>query len=135
MTVQGTGRRTFFYQRGANALLDIEHFEFAVTRAKIFHLGYLLLLDRLDAAAVDGFPPAKQVLVAARGAGLKTSIDLVSENSDRFGRVVLPVLSEVDYLFANDFEAERLTSLPLRLDGRIHAASVGQAARRLLRTA
>ena len=28
MTVAGSGRRTFFHQHGANALLDLEHFSF-----------------------------------------------------------------------------------------------------------
>src|SRR5689334_11253484 len=28
MTVQGTGRRTFFHARGANAVLDAKHFDF-----------------------------------------------------------------------------------------------------------
>src|SRR5262245_13654604 len=48
MTVQSNGRRTFFHARGANALLDSKHFDFTQTTARIFHLGYLLLLDKLD---------------------------------------------------------------------------------------
>ena len=35
-------------QRGTNAFLDASHFDFAQSDARIFHLGYLLLLDRLD---------------------------------------------------------------------------------------
>lgn len=132
MTVRGTGRRTFFHQRGANALLDVEHFDFAKTRAKIFHLGYLLLLDRLDAAGSEGNARAGEVLARARQAGLKTSIDVVSEDSDRFARVVLPVLSEVDYLFLNDFEAERLTGISLREGDRVSPAAIEQAARSLI---
>jgi sugar/nucleoside kinase (ribokinase family) len=59
MTDSRTGRRTFFHHRGANALLAPEHFDFtapAAAAAKIFHLGYLLLLDKLDepAAPDDG---------------------------------------------------------------------------------
>lgn len=72
MTVQGTGRRTFFHQRGANALLTPEHFDFASTNARIFHLGYLLLLDALD-QTVDGVPQAAEVLRSARAAGMCTS--------------------------------------------------------------
>src|SRR5215207_4654499 len=48
MTVRESGRRTFFHARGANAELGPEHFDFAGTPARIFHLGYLLLLDRMD---------------------------------------------------------------------------------------
>src|SRR5258708_4774336 len=131
MTEQSTGRRTFFHQRGANAFLGPEHFDFSATSAKIFHLGYLLLLDRLDAN--DGSAPrALEVLARARTAGLLTSVDCVSENSDRFSTIVLPVLREVDVLFANDFEAEHLTGLSLRSGGSIADTAVENAARRLI---
>jgi len=121
MTVRATGRRTFFHQRGANACLLPRH----------FHLGYLLLLDELDRLE-HGVPRAAGVLRRARSAGLTTSVDLVSENSDRFAAVVRPALPEVDVLFANDFEAERLTGRPLRRDGRIDRARVEEAARELV---
>ena len=131
MTVENTGRRTFFHQRGANAHLDVEHFDFQAARAKIFHLGYLLLLDRLD-ELVDGRPRACAVLQRAKAAGLTTSLDCVSEESGRFQAIVAPTLPWVDLLFANDYEAERLTGIPLREDGRIVAGSVALAARNLL---
>ena len=54
MTVQSTGRRTFFHYRGANRLLREEHFDLERTQARILHLGYLLLLDGLDAVRSDG---------------------------------------------------------------------------------
>jgi len=131
MTVRATGRRTFFHQRGANARLDVRHFDFTTTRAKIFHLGYLLLLDRLDACD-RGRPRVCRVLAAAARRGLKTSIDVVSENSDRFRRVVRPALAEVDYAFMNDFEAEQLTGVRLRRGGVIRASAVRRAGRLLL---
>jgi sugar/nucleoside kinase (ribokinase family) len=131
MTVRGTGRRTFFHQRGANALLDAGDFDFTRTRAKHFHLGYLLLLDRLD-ELVDGKPRAAEVLARARAAGLTTSVDCVSEASERFQQHILPVLPEVDVLFANDFEAEKLTGLALNHGGEIDRAAVEAAARRLI---
>lgn len=117
MTDRETGRRTFFHHRGANALLGPEHFDFSRTRAKFFHLGYLLLLDRLDEPGVDGLPLAAEVLRGARAAGMSTSVDCVSENSARFASIIRPVLPEVDVLFVNDFEAERLTRRKLRNSG------------------
>lgn len=117
MTDTTTGRRTFFHQRGANALLSPAHFDFLTTPAKIFHLGYLLLLDDLDRLDADGIPRANSVLRRARAAGLLTSLDCVSEHSDRFRTVVTPTLPEVDILFVNDFEAEKLTGIPLRPAG------------------
>jgi sugar/nucleoside kinase (ribokinase family) len=131
MTVGSTGRRTFFHRRGVNSLLMPEDFNFSRTRAKIFHLGYVLLLEGLDELQ-GGKPRARDVLKRASEAGLCTSVDVVSENSDRFRTVVLPALTEVDILFVNDFEAEKLTNILLRKDGAIHASSVEAAARALV---
>ena len=135
MTDQGTGRRTFFHQRGANALLAPRHFDFERSTAKIFHLGYLLLLDRLDAFDAEGLTGAARVLRAARNAGLRTALDCVSggaDDSDRFRTVARPALPHVDYFFANDFEASRLTGVALVDDAAREPALLRQAARRLL---
>ena len=47
MTERDHGRRTFFHARGANALWRGADVDFERTRPRIFHLGYLLLLDAL----------------------------------------------------------------------------------------
>ena len=130
MTVESTGRRTFFHQRGANAHLDVDHFDFSLTSAKLFHFGYFLLLDRLD-LLIEGRPRAIEVLERASAAGLRTSIDCVSADSERFAAVIAPVLPSVDFFFANDFEAEKTTGIPLHRDGSIDPGAVEQAARRL----
>ncbi|HEY8965507.1 MAG TPA: carbohydrate kinase family protein [Candidatus Methylacidiphilales bacterium] len=132
MTVRGTGRRTFFHQRGANAFLDDGHFDFARTGAALFHLGYLMLLDRLDVPDPDHGTVAARVLARARAAGLKTSIDVVSEDSDRFARVVLPALPHVDYAILNEFELERTTGIPVRRGEGIDAEALHAAAARLI---
>ena len=48
MTEKNGGRRTFFHNRGANALWEGADLDFTKNKARIFHLGYLLLLDQLD---------------------------------------------------------------------------------------
>jgi len=131
MTVKSTGRRTFFHQRGANALLGPEHFDFNGIEARHFHLGYALLLDRLD-AETNGVPAMATVFAAARAAGLTTSLDCVSESSDRFASVVRPVLGEVDLFFANDFEAERITGITVRSGEKLNRNAAESAARRLV---
>jgi sugar/nucleoside kinase (ribokinase family) len=133
MTVQSTGRRTFFHQRGANAKLAPEHFDFGTTQAKMFHLGYLLLLDALDAPGKDGKPRSCEVLAAARTAGLSTSIDLVSEASDRFAKVVMPTLPLIDTLLVNDFEATRVTGIPVRKGDALDPAGVVAAAQAMIK--
>lgn len=132
MSVRSTARRTYFHQRGANALLAPKHFDFTRTNAKFFHLGYLLLLDTLDAVGRDGRPRACTVLRAAAKAGLMTSLDLVSEASDRFARLVPQVLPEVDHLFVNEYEAARSTGIKLQTGRHISLGSVQRAADMLL---
>ena len=131
MTVKSTGRRTFFHQRGANAHLGPEHFDFRGVVARHFHLGYALLLDRLDAEQ-KGVPAMATVFAAAREAGMTTSLDCVSESSDRFASVVRPVLGEVDLFFANDFEAERITGIPVRTGENLDRKAAERATRRLV---
>ena len=132
MTVRSSGRRTFFHQRGANAFLDVDHFDFTGCTAKIFHLGYLLLLDRLDQPDAEFGTAAARVFDRASRAGCKTSVDVVSEDSDRFAPLVLPVLKWVDYCILNEFEAERTTGITIRRGGTVDAAALVHAAERLL---
>ncbi len=113
MTVLGTGRRTFFHSRGANAHLDESYFSFSGHKSKIFHLGYLLLLDRLDAIGSDGLTGAAKVLKEARKCGMVTSADLVSEQSERFKTIIPLALQYVDILFVNEFEAGMLSGIEI----------------------
>lgn len=133
MTVRSTARRTFFHQRGANAFLDDTHFDFESNSARIFHLGYLLLLDRLDQPDPGHGTIAARVLQRARSAGYLTSIDLVSEDSDRFKNVVLPALPFVDICFLNEFEIERTTGIAVRQKEGLNRLALEIAAKELFR--
>lgn len=113
MLVKNTGRRTFFHHRGANAYLDIPHFNFDPIQSRILHLGYLLLLDRLDEFLSDNQTRASYILNMAKEKGLTTSVDLVSESSNRFKDIVAPSLPFIDYLFLNEYEASKLTGIDL----------------------
>ena len=132
MTVQGTGRRTFFHARGANALLDAGHFDFTKSNAQIFHLGYLLLLDRLDGPSATHGTVAAEVLARAQAAGLKTSIDVVSEDSDRFPKIVLPAMKHVDVCVMNEFEAGRVTGRRIRVGDSLDRVELRGAMQALL---
>jgi sugar/nucleoside kinase (ribokinase family) len=109
-----TGRRTFFHYRGANSLLSAKHLKDLRTNAKIFHLGYLLLLDGLDEADDEYGVVAARVLAQKRSQGYLVSVDVVSESSERFQRVVTPCLQHIDYLILNEIEAGRSTGLEIR---------------------
>lgn len=121
MTVSSSGRRTFFHQHGANALLDETHFDLNRTTARIFYLGYLCLLKRLDLLEADGRTRASRLLEQASGLGMTTMADLVSNETGDFSAIVNPSLPHVDYLFLNEYEQARLvgdeaSKLPTRLE-------------------
>jgi sugar/nucleoside kinase (ribokinase family) len=133
MSVKGTGKRTFFHQRGANALLDIEDFDFSASQDKVFHLGYLLLLDQLDIIEDDGTTRASKVLKNAKQQGLITSVDIVSERSDRFKAIIPSSLPYIDYLFVNEYEAGMITGIKtMAADGGIILKSCYDAALKII---
>ena len=111
MNVRDTGNRSFFHFRGANAFLNEGDFDFSLSQAKIFHLGYLLLLDRLDLIGQDGMSGAAKVLIKAKEAGFFTSADIVSEQSKRYHIVIPSSLPYLDMLFINEYEAKKLTGI------------------------
>jgi sugar/nucleoside kinase (ribokinase family) len=128
MTVASSGIRTFFHYRGANALLDETFFDFSSTHARIFHLGYLLLLDKLDMVNGDGLTGAARVLKKAIESGLITSADVVSEQSDRYTSIVPPALKFTDILFMNDFETRMLTGMEVVNEDGVFQPNQGYAA-------
>lgn len=134
MSVRSTGRRTFFHARGANALLGEELIGQALqeSNARLFHLGYLLLLDRLDEIDEHGETGASRVFKQASARGFITSADVVSEASDRFKTVVPPVLPHLDVLFVNEYEAERITGLSIGKGRDIELSGAEDAAIALL---
>lgn len=115
--INGTASRTFFHYRGANAELTPEMVLQTACPAKIFHLGYLLLLDKLDEADEQFGTVAARVLAGLQKAGYKTSVDVVSEEGDRFRRIVLPCLKYTDYLIINEVEAGACCGMQMRDEG------------------
>lgn len=133
MTEEKGGKRTFFHLRGANALWKGEDLDFSKSKARIFHLGYLLLLDALDAADAKYGTKAARLLAEAQAAGLKTSVDVVSEDSDRFASIVVPALKHADYCILNEIEAGKTAGFKIRQDnGVLDTVSLRHAAGALL---
>ena len=103
MSVSG-GERTFFTYAGASALFGNDDMDFDKINVDMLHLGYFLLLDKVDNG--DGL----KILAKAKERGIKTSIDLVSENSERYN-IVLPCLKYTDNLIINEIEAGSLAGI------------------------
>ena len=83
-------------------------------KGDIFHVGYLLLLDALDAEDEVYGTRMARLLKHAREHGLKTSIDVVTETGNRFSKVVPPALRFTDYCVINESEAQEITGVLLR---------------------
>ena len=133
MTEKADGKRTFFHCRGANALWTGADVDFTKTKAKIFHLGYLLLLDALDAPDRKWVTGAAGLLARAQAAGLKTCVDLVRGDSDRVGKIVTPALKHTDYCILNELEAGSTTGFKIRKpDGKLDTVALRHAAGAML---
>ncbi|MDO6408806.1 carbohydrate kinase family protein [Pantoea phytobeneficialis] len=107
------GQRTFFHARGANAQLDLPHFAAIHTSHRIFHLGYLLLLDCLDLPDEHWGTRGAHLLAQMQQRGYLTSLDLVSRVGE-YQALVVPALRWLDYLVINELEAQSLTGVRLR---------------------
>ena len=131
--IEGGRARTFFHCRGANAKLTVEQVLAAKSPAKIFHLGYLLLLDGLDKEDPEYGVAAARALDGLQKQGYLTSVDVVSEESDRYQKIVLPCLKYTDSFIVNEVEAEKSLGITLRkADGTRDFKDVENAARALL---
>ena len=129
-----SGQRTFFHSPGANRLLDLPAFDRLDGSLKIFHLGYLLLLDSLDMPDEEFGTRSARLLAQMRDQGYETSLDLVSRKGDpRYQPLVLPALRHLDYLVINELEAGEFSGLEIR-DGHdaLNMAHIADAATQLL---
>lgn len=103
MSVCG-GQRTFFTYAGASATFGYDDIDWQKLNVKMLHLGYFLLLQKVDGG--DGV----KILQRAQESGISTSIDLVSENSNRYS-LVLPCLKYTNNIIINEVEAAKLVGM------------------------
>ncbi len=132
MSNNQTKERTFFQHAGANEHYGEEHIDWDNLDVDIFHIGYILLLPALDAPDAEYGTKMARLLHRAQKAGMKTSIDVVSETGDRFARLVTPALKYSDYCVINELEAQQTTGVVLRdEDGKLHMENMPAALARL----
>lgn len=132
MIEQTTGRRTFFYLPGVNALLSPAHFDLSTTRAKIFHFGAPGVHERMDrpTAHGNGF---SEVLAQAKELGLRTNMELVCVEAERIRTLTTPCLPFLDSIVINELEAAAVTGIDV-MDGKVaDPERVVTAGRALLR--
>lgn len=129
---EGTSR-TFFHNRGANTVFDMELIATINVPARIFHLGYLLLLDKLEEPDARYSLKAARVLHDLQQKGYETSVDVVSEEGNRFRSILLPCLPYINYLIINEVEAGACYGIFLRdKEGNILLDRVKKVSARLM---
>ncbi len=111
MNAANTRQRTFFHMPAANDIFDETKIHWDSIHSRIFHLEYLLLMKRVDAEDGEFGTHGARILKHAQDRGMLTSMDMVSEQSDRVRRVVLPALKYTDICCINEEEAEALTGI------------------------
>ena len=101
--------RTFLYYPGANNLLDTKHFKIddLKSKPKILYIGYLTLLGKLDRFNYNK-TRLNIVLEKAKKKNLITVLDLVSNKTSHFQKIVYSALPFTDYLLLNEIEAQLL---------------------------
>jgi len=136
MTVQSTGKRTFFHHTGSNDWLLPTHIDFNKNAARIAHFGLLGLHSRMDSAMGDttaekplGVEVVDQpvadstangwviALRAARAAGLHTNIELVSIAAEAVRQIATPCLAHLNSLIVNDYEIGCLAGIQTVREG------------------
>ena len=128
MSAEDTGERSFFQYRGANALFSPAHIPLDKLNSRILHIAYLLLLDIFDSEDSEYGTVMARFLHDAQQTGIKTSIDVVSDTTGLFAKVVRPALRYSDYVIMNEIEACNVFGLPSRdEDGNLLVDNVKEA--------
>ncbi len=100
-----TGERTFFSFRGANAELSYEDIPLETLDCKMFHIGYILFLDKLDAYNEEYGTEMARLLSDVQKRGIKTSFDVVSSSDvSAYKEKIVPALPYTDYAILNELE-------------------------------
>ena len=132
MTMRSTGVRTFFQQQGACANFSYDDIDFDSIETSHAHVGYALLMNRLDNPEAGYGSGMARILDKLTSLGLQTSIDLVSDVSNRYRQVVTPSLPYTDFLFCNEVEAAGITGLVVNAANPSDDSSVRAACTSLL---
>ncbi|MBE6552981.1 MAG: helix-turn-helix domain-containing protein [Ruminococcaceae bacterium] len=99
-----SGERTFFHKRGANAEFSPADIDISTLNCNLLHIGYILLLDCFDAEDRQYGTVMARFLHNVQKAGIKTSIDVVSDSTGDFQKKLLPALPYCNYVIINEIE-------------------------------
>ena len=127
MNAEDTKQRTFFYIPASSDIFSDSYINWDNINTKIFHLEYLLLMKTVDSPDAEYGTHGARILKKAKDRGMITSIDMVSEQSDRAKTIIRSALKYTDICCINEVEAETVTEINLLENGELNEASVMQA--------
>lgn len=119
MNAQDTKQRTFFYIPGSSDIFCDDYINWDNINTKIFHLEYLLLMKTVDSPDAEYGTHGARILKKAKDRGMITSIDMVSEQSNRAKTVIRSALKYTDICCINEVEAETVTGISLLENGEL----------------
>ena len=111
VNAKDTKQRTFFFIPGAADVFDETKINWENVSSKIFHLEYLLLMKKVDTKDDEYGTHGARILKYAKDNGMVTSIDMVSEQSDRAREVICHALRFTDICCINELEAQAITGI------------------------
>ncbi len=133
MTEESTGERTFFHARGANRCFSYENLDFDSINTDIFHMGYALLMEPFDREDKEYGTVMARALAKIQTKGIKTSLDMVSTENDRYSEIVQASLKHCNYVIINEIEAGKTTNIsPYSPDGKLDANLIKKICEKIL---
>ena len=133
MSEAQTGERTFFHYRGANAGFCPDDLPVSELDCSMLHIGYIMLLDSFDKENIEFGTEMAAFLCRAQAAGIKTSVDAVSDANGEFAKKIIPALKYTDNAIMNETEACAAADLaPRKADGGLDTDNIRMTAQKLL---
>lgn len=127
-----SGERTFFHKKGANAEFSPADINLDTLDCALFHIGYILLLDAFDAEDKAYGTVMARFLHDLQKRGVKTSIDIVSDNEADYGKKVIPALKYCNYVIMNEIECCRTFNLDAYTDGNLNFGNIKLAMNKMV---
>ena len=127
MNAADTKQRTFFFVPEASDHFGMDYINWDTVDTKIFQLEYILLMKKVDSPDPEYGTHGARILAEAKKRGMITSIDVVSEQSDRAKDVVRAALKYTDICCINESEAQAVTGITVTENGNVVPQKVFEA--------